>query len=214
MEFMTLGSAKPEPDTMVQHIYCPSLQGLSARLADASFLMPRMDQNRSVKEAKGHGHWAGAIAADPFGSNSVYFNALIEAGYSGVVNWPSSILLEGRTQQQMSTIPASPAAEYAYLQKAHAFGLKTLGFILTPDHAAMALSAGIKNLVLHPGILFDVDDAGAKMMRRALETIIRSVKTRDKTASVYLYTSHWHDQTVGLSELVCDGFVRFVGDAL
>lgn len=192
-----------------QHIYCPSLFGLSARLADATLLMPRIDQNRCVRETKGHGHWAAAVTADPFGSTSAYFTALREAGYTGVVNWPSSILLEGHTQQQMSTIPATPPAEYAYLAMAQRNGLKTLGFILTPDHAFDALAAGVNNLILHPGILLDIDSAGARMIRRSLESIIGAIKRLNKDAKVFLYSSDWHEETIGLSDIACDGYVRF-----
>lgn len=209
MEFVTIGGAKPAPDNQNRHIYCPSLNGLSARLADAAFLLPRMDQNKRVKDTQGHGHWAAAIAADPFGSNNAHFKALLDAGYTGVTNWPSSILLEGYTQQQMATIPATPNAEYAYLSTAQGIGLETLGFILTPDHAADAISQGVKNLVLHPGILLDVDRAGATMIRSALNAIIAGIYRLDKDAKVHIYTSDWHDKTFCLSDVACDGFVRF-----
>ncbi|MEP5731093.1 MAG: phosphoenolpyruvate hydrolase family protein [Sulfitobacter sp.] len=209
MNIITIGGATPVPEMPHQHIYCPSMTGLTARLADATFLMPRIDQNQHVKDTNGHGHWAAALAADPFGSTNAHFNALAEAGYAGVVNWPSSILLEGQTQQQMSTIPATPAAEYAYLAKAQQIGLRTLGFILTPDHAANALAVGVRDLVLHPGILMDVDNAVAAMIRGAMTSIITSVKRSDKNATVRLYTSNWHDQMIGLSDVACDGFVRF-----
>ncbi len=210
---MTIGTIRPAPYLKTEHIYCPSLFGLSTRLADAAFLLPRMDQNRTVMQAKGYGHWAAAIAADPFGSNDAYFRALKEAGYKGVVNWPSSILLEGPTQQQMSTIPASPATEYAYLAKAKENGLMALGFVLTPDHAKLALSAGVKDLVLHPGILLEFDAAGTDMIRRALASIIDRIRRNDSQASVRLYTSLWHDDVIGLGSVDCDGFVRFEEDA-
>jgi len=209
MDLLTIGGAKPAPETQIRHIYCPSLVGLSARLADAAFLIPRMDQNKQATDNNGYGHWAATVAADPFGSTSSYFSALREANYTGVVNWPSSILLEGHTQQQMSTIPATPSAEYAYLAMAQRNGFETLGFILTPDHASAALAAGIKDLILHPGILLDVDSSGAHMIRRSLESIILAIKRLDKDAKIFLYTSDWHDETIGLSNIACDGFVRF-----
>lgn len=210
MRLMTIGSTPPARATDTPHIYCPSLVGLSARLADAAFLMPRMDQNQQVKNAPGHGHWAAAIAADPFGTTDAFFSALTEAGYSGLVNWPSSILLEGHTQQQISTIPATPAAEYAYLAQGQAKGLQSLAFFLTQDQAAEAQAAGLRDLVLHPGILLDVDPAGAAMIRGALAAMIASVKQAQSDCRVWVYTSDWHDGLIGLSELRCDGIIRFV----
>jgi len=209
MDFITLSSNAPSARAHGQHIYCPNLHGLSARLADASFLMPRMDQNQAVKDNSGHGQWAATIAADPFGSNNAYFNALRTAGYKGITNWPSAILLEGQTQQQMSTIPATPKSEYSYLATAQSMGLQTMGFILTPDHAVDALEAGISTLVLHPGILLDVDYDGAKLIRSSLSAIIAAIKRQDGAAKIYIYTSDWHDQNFDLASLRCDGFVRF-----
>lgn len=206
---MTIGGAEPARDIQNRHIYCPSLGGLSARQADAAFLVPRMDQNHRVKGTVGHGHWAAAIAADPFGSNTAHFRALLEAGYTGVTNWPSSILLEGDTQQQMSAIPATPAAEYSYLAKAQDVGLDTIGFILTPDHSADALARGLKNLALHPGILLNVDADGATMICNSLRAIIAGIKRLDKDAKVHIYTSDWHDALFRLSDLECDGAIRF-----
>lgn len=211
MTDFTIGSAVPSLNAQRPHIYCPCLQGLSARLADAAILIPRMDNNQTIKDANGYGHWAATIAADPFGSNTAYFKALTTAGYKGVVNWPSAILLEGQTQQQMSTIPATPNAEYQYLAKAQTFGLQTLGFILTPDHAAAALQVGLDHLVLHPGVLLDVDKAGASMLRGALSAIITRIRSMNRQATVMLYTSDWHEQSLGLSEIACDGFVHFEG---
>ncbi len=209
MSSLTLGGGIPSSDRQMPHIYCPSLRGLSVRVADAAFLMPRIDHNQTVKDAKGCGHWASTIAADPFGSNSAYFTALVAAGYVGVVNWPSSILLEGQTRQQMSTIPATPDTEYRYLANAQDFGLSTLGFILTPDHAAVALKLGLRNLVLHPGLLLDVDAAGVSMIRGALSSIVANVKAMEPTATVRLYTSDWHESILGLSDVTCDGLVCF-----
>lgn len=208
---MTIGSDRPNPTGETPHIYCPALHGLSTRLADAAFLMPRIDQNRHVKEADGHGHWAACIAADPFGSNAAYFARLLANGYSGVVNWPSSILLEGQTRQEFSTIPATPATEYAYLAKACDAGLQTRAFFLTPEQATEAKAAGLKDLILHPGILLDVDDAGSEMILRALSSIVATVKAQSPNVTVMIYTSDWHEELLQLSRLDCDGFVTLTG---
>lgn len=209
MTLMTIGSALPAPAMTGSYIFCPSLKDLSARLADAAILMPRMDQNRQVKDTPGHGQWAAAVAADPFGSHSAFFEALRAVGYRGVVNWPSSILLEGQTSQELATVPATPAAEYAYLAKAKQSGLQVLAFFLTQEHAAEAYAAGLRDLVLHPGILLDVDAAGGAMIRGALASMVAAVKAIDPEISVHIYTSDWHETLLGVSQVPCDGLVHF-----
>ena len=181
MTTMTIGSALPNPADDVQHIYCPALAGLSVRLADAAFLMPRIDQNRHVKEASGHGHWAACIAADPFGSNAAFFAGLRASGYTGVVNWPSSILLEGQTRQEFSSIPATPATEYAYLARARDAGLQTRAFFLTPEQAteaarmadAVVVGSAIVNRMAEPG----ADTEGVVDFVRSLSSAVRTART-------------------------------------
>ena len=104
--FIITGHDAPRTDGL-DTIFCPCLVGLTETQADLAFVMPRMDHNRVLRETPGHGRWAGVLASDPFGTEAAFHAALRAAGYRGVANWPSSILLEGTTRQSMSTIPAS-----------------------------------------------------------------------------------------------------------
>lgn len=201
----TASSATSNP----HRIFCPSIQGLTAPQADLAFLMPRMDHNRMLRDTQLQGEWAAVLASDPFGSEATMFNQLIANGYRGVTNWPSSILLDGALQQSMSTIPASPEFEYAYLARAKAAGLQAMAFFRSLTQARAALDAGLDNLVLHPGVLRADSTEAGDLILRSLKRLVEEVKQDSSGATIFAYTSDWHENIVDLSQLPVDGFIHF-----
>lgn len=195
--------AAPRPDV----IYCPSLAGLTSAQADLAFVMPRIDHNRAMRETTRQGDWAALLASDPFGSETALLTHLRDVGYRGVTNWPSSILLDGGLRQAMSTIPASPEFEYAFLRRAHDAGLKTMAFFRSLEQARAALSAGLRHLVLHPGLL-EIDSAETgQRIAGSLTRLIDTVKGEAPDATVFAYTSDWHEGLLKLSALPVHGHV-------
>ncbi|MEM5544334.1 phosphoenolpyruvate hydrolase family protein [Sulfitobacter sp. AS92] len=206
MEYLltgTLCSELSRPET----IFCPSLRGLSAAQADLAFLMPRMDHNRTLRETQRGGDWAAILASDPFGSEAAIFRQLTEMGYLGITNWPSSILLDGALRQSMSTIPASPESEYAYLARAQTAGLKAMAFFRSLDQARSALEAGLKTLVLHPGILNTEDTNANEMLLGSLSRLVDALREDQRRPIILAYTSVWHECRLSLRNLPVDGFV-------
>lgn len=189
-------------------IYCPCLFGLSETQADLAFVMPRMDHNRALRETEGKSRWAAVLASDPFGSETTLHTALKASGYVGVTNWPSSILLEGTMRQSMSTIPATPEFEYAFLARAAAAGFDTMAFFVALDQARQAIDAGLTRLVLHPGLLDAPEAESADMFRASLQSIIDAIRREAPQVEVLAYTSALHDRTLDLFRLDVDGFVH------
>lgn len=198
-------NAAPDPQT----VFCPGVAGLSSSQADLAFLMPRMDHNRIVRETDRQGDWAAVLASDPFGSEAAMFQHLKDLGYRGVTNWPSSILLDGSLSQAMSTIPASPDFEYAYLARAEAAGLQTMAFFRSLGQARAAREAGLDHLVVHPGVL-DIDSSvDAALIHGALVRLIETIRAECGAIKIYAYTSDWHEALIPLSALPVDGLVQF-----
>ncbi len=207
MEKLTLtGALSANPD-FDNRIYCPALDGLTVSQSDLAFVMPRLDHNRVLREKPRQGDWAAILASDPFGSEATMFSQLFEMGYRGVANWPSSILLDGSLRQSMSTIPASPEFEYAFLARAKDAGFQTLAFFISLTQARAAVKAGLDHLVLHPGLL-DVEspDSGSLVLG-SLQRLIETIRDEAKHVRVLAYTSAWHERMVPLSSLEVDGLI-------
>ncbi|WP_170330071.1 phosphoenolpyruvate hydrolase family protein [Ruegeria arenilitoris] len=169
--------------------------------------MPRLDHNRVIRESRRQGDWAALLASDPFGSEVAMFRQLYEHGYLGITNWPSSILLDGSLKQSMSTIPASPEFEYKFLARANEAGFRTLAFFLSLDQARLALKSGLSQLVLHPGLLNVGSVESGAMVLGSLQRLIETIKAEAENATIFAYTSEWHEQVVPLSTLDVDGLV-------
>lgn len=189
-------------------LYCPSLVGLTAVQADLAIVMPRLDHNRKLRETPCQGRWAAILACDPFGSEAALFRDLASLGYTGLANWPSTILLDGETRQAMSTIPATPEHEYAALARAQDAGWDTLAFFRSLDQAREALSAGLRQLVLHPGLLDADSNANSAMITAALNRLCHAVRTEMPGVEIRLFSSDWHDRFVAADDLSVDGIVR------
>lgn len=160
-----------------------------------------------VRETPRQGEWAALLASDPFGSESALFSRLDGLEYQGVTNWPSSILLDGSLKKSMATVPASPLAEYEFLQRAMERGIETMAFFRSLNQAREALKHGIERLVLHPGLLDIENGDSAEMIRGALQRLIEAVKSEAKNAQIYVYSSEWHETLLGLTNLDSDGIV-------
>ncbi|CAD0184649.1 hypothetical protein RUESEDTHA_01531 [Ruegeria sp. THAF57] len=208
MTTLTLTGAQSDNSTEANRIYCPTLNGLTVAQADLAFVMPRLDHNRAVRETPRQGDWAALLASDPFGSEVAMFSQLYALGYRGITNWPSSILLDGALRQSMSTIPASPEFEYAFLARAQQAGFRTLAFFISLAQGRGALKAGLKHLVLHPGLLEVETRESSALVLGSLQRIIDTIRTEAPDATIYAYTSDWHERSVPLSTLEVDGLVR------
>ncbi|MBU2936379.1 MULTISPECIES: phosphoenolpyruvate hydrolase family protein [Pacificibacter] len=207
MKTYHLTGAPDRTTSSAELIFCPSVHGLTAAQADLAFLMPRLDHNHALRDTARRGDWAAVLASDPFGSEAAIFQQLLEMGYRGITNWPSSILLDGTLRQSMSTIPASPEFEYAYLARARAAGLETMAFFRSIEQARAARKAGLDCLVLHPGVLEVEDESAGKMLLGSLKRLVEAIKGDGSNPTLLAYTSDWHESTLRLSDLPVDGLV-------
>lgn len=204
---LTGSKAKNNPSSNL--IYCPSLEGLTSTQADLAYVMPRVNHNQAVREAGKQGDWAAVLACDPFGSHSTLFKEILDLGYKGIANWPSSILVDGSMRQWISTIPVSPELEYDFLIQAERTGLDSLAFFCSLDQARLALDKGLRKLVLHPGIIDVENQVSGQALHRSLINMIKSIRYEEPEIAIYAYTSQSHQQVLNVDELGADGTIYY-----
>lgn len=209
MESLDLTGNKMKGESLLKRIYCPSLHNLSISQADLAFILPRINHNLAIRETVRQGDWAAVLANDPFGSPQIFFKQIVDIGYTGIVNWPSSILVDGSMRQSMSTIPATPELEYEFLKEAEGMGLQTMAFFQSLEQAHSAIKCGLEKLVLHPGIV-EIEGLGNHdAIHRSLKHLIRTIKDDAPSITVYAYTSDWHEKMLSISQIGADELIWY-----
>jgi predicted TIM-barrel enzyme len=170
-------------------IYCPALAGLSGSQADLAIVMPRIDTNRALiveRDPEFEGY-AGVLTCDPFGTAASFLSRLADHGYQGVANWPSTIFFEGQTKHSMASIPATPELEYAWLANAQKSGFQTLAFFRSLEQGRAALNTGLRQLVLHPGLITQDERGPVELLTASLRELTDSLHRQAMDTEIFFY---------------------------
>ena len=94
---------------------------------------------------------AGVCGTDPFRLMPVFLKQLKEMGFSGVQNFPTVGLYEGRLRANLEATGMGYDKEVEMIAEAHRLDLLTTPYAFTPEEAAAMASAGADLLVAHVG---------------------------------------------------------------
>jgi predicted TIM-barrel enzyme len=95
---------------------------------------------------------AGVCGTDPFRDMDVFLDDLIRLGFSGVQNFPTVGLIDGRFRAGLEETGMGYGAEVAMVAKAHARDLLTTPYAFDPAEAKAMAAAGADILVCHFGL--------------------------------------------------------------
>jgi predicted TIM-barrel enzyme/DNA-binding NtrC family response regulator len=85
----------------------------------------------------------GAAAFDPTLDVTAYLDAVRSAGFDGITNFPTTVLLDGRYRRFLEASGYGFARELALLKAAQEHGLATLAYVHTVEEARRAASFGV-----------------------------------------------------------------------
>ena len=122
-------------------------------------LMPYGDANAIVVEmaaevlpvVKNTPVLAGVCGTDPFRLMPLFLRQLKEMGFSGVQNFPTVGLFEGKFRANLEATGMGYDKEVAMIAEAHALEMFTAPYVFTPDEARAMTQAGCDLLVAHVG---------------------------------------------------------------
>lgn len=95
---------------------------------------------------------AGVCGTDPFRLMGVFLDELKRIGFTGVQNFPTVGLLDGKFRQNLEETGMGFGLEVDMIRQAHERDLVTAPYVFDPDQAAAMAAAGADILVPHVGL--------------------------------------------------------------
>jgi len=95
---------------------------------------------------------AGVCGTDPFRQMDVFLDEVVRLGFSGVQNFPTVGLIDGRFRAGLEETGMGYSCEVEMIAKAHARDLLTTPYVFEPAEAAAMARAGADILVCHFGL--------------------------------------------------------------
>jgi predicted TIM-barrel enzyme len=95
---------------------------------------------------------AGVCGTDPFMIPDLFLNRLIALGFSGVQNFPTVGLIDGRFRANLEETGMGYALEVELIRQAHALDLLTTPYVFSAADAAAMAAAGADIIVCHLGL--------------------------------------------------------------
>jgi predicted TIM-barrel enzyme len=95
---------------------------------------------------------AGVCGTDPFRLMPVFLEEIKRIGFSGVQNFPTVGLCDGKFRQNLEETGMGFGLEVDMIRAAHAAGLLTTPYVFDPDQARAMAEAGADVVVAHMGL--------------------------------------------------------------
>jgi predicted TIM-barrel enzyme len=95
---------------------------------------------------------AGVCGTDPFRLMKLFLREVDAAGFSGVQNFPTVGLFDGKMRQNLEETGMGFGLEVDMIRQAHELGLLTTPYAFNPDEAAAMAGAGADILIPHMGL--------------------------------------------------------------
>jgi predicted TIM-barrel enzyme len=92
---------------------------------------------------------AGVLGVDPTREMRPLLEEVLEAGFSGVINFPSVGRMDGAFRRALEEVGLGYAREAAMIALARELDLFTLAYCFTPEEAAMMAASGVDTIVAH-----------------------------------------------------------------
>ncbi|WP_053207660.1 phosphoenolpyruvate hydrolase family protein [Jiangella muralis] len=95
---------------------------------------------------------AGVNGTDPFLLQAAFFARIVEAGFSGVQNFPTVGLIDGVFRANLEETGMSYALEVDMIRRAHELDLLTTPYVFSSEDAVAMTEAGADIVVCHLGL--------------------------------------------------------------
>ncbi len=95
---------------------------------------------------------AGVCGIDPTRRMSHFLPRIVDAGFAGVINYPTVTVIDGRMRADLEAGELGFDKEVAMIGEASRLGLLTTAYVVTAAEAAAMTEAGVDILIAHVGL--------------------------------------------------------------
>jgi predicted TIM-barrel enzyme len=132
------------------------MQGLSSMagylpICDANALTLELGERALVNVVRECALVAGLLCVDPTRDMTRFLKRIQEAGYDGVMNCPTVMLIDGKFRSDLEETGMGCAREVEVLGIASRMGLFTKAFCTSPEEALAMAEVGVDNIIVHFG---------------------------------------------------------------
>ena len=133
------------------------MQGLSSwaghlPFGDANAIVMEMGEREVMPVVPHAAVIAGVCGFDPTRRMSYFLPKIVEAGFAGVINYPTVAVIDGRMRADLEAGALGFDKEVEMIAIAHRLDLLTTAYVCTPDEAAAMVRAGVDMIVAHMGL--------------------------------------------------------------
>lgn len=133
------------------------MQGLSSwaghlPFGDANAIVMEMGEREVMPVVPDAAVIAGVCGIDPTRRMSHFLPKIVEAGFAGVINYPTVAVIDGRMRADLEAGGLGFDKEVEMIAIAHRLELLTTAYVCTPDEAGVMVRAGVDMIVAHMGL--------------------------------------------------------------
>ncbi len=148
---------------------------------DANAIVMEMGEREVLPVVKETPVIAGVNGTDPTRRMSHFLRQVRDMGFSGVNNFPTVGIIDGRFRQELEETGLGFYREVEMIRTAHEMDLFTVVYTCTPEEARQMAAAGADVIIVHVGTTSG-GSIGVKNTRTTLEEA--AAKVREQTAAV------------------------------
>lgn len=147
-----------------------SMAGLLA-FGDANQIVYEMGTREVLPAVKTIPVIAGVNGTDPTRDMPYLLQNLAQAGFSGINNFPTIGLFDGRVRKDFEATGLGFYREVEMIKHAHNLGLFTIVYVFTPDEARNMAAVGADAVIAHMGVTVGGTTGVTREEARAIEEV-------------------------------------------
>jgi predicted TIM-barrel enzyme len=129
----------------------PSICGLMP-YGNANEIVLELGENHVLPAVQKTPVMAGVCGTDPTRNMRKFLEQIGEAGFSGVINYPTVCRFDGNIRRDFESVGLGFAREIEMIATARDVGLYTTCYIRTPEESIQMVQAGVDLIVPHVGL--------------------------------------------------------------